>query len=57
MHPAPDYAERKTGRQAAQVSDLAHGCPVEERRAPAVKNIGSRRGRWTGDLIDLRPCF
>ena len=32
LHPAADYAERKTGRRPNQVSGLAHRCPMEERR-------------------------
>lgn len=28
-----------------------------ERRAPASEDIGARRRRWTGDLIDPRRSF
>ena len=52
LHPTPDCAERKIGRWANQVSGITHCCLVEERRASAAKNIGSRRRRWTGDLTD-----
>ncbi len=50
LHPPPHCTERKTGRRGNQVSGLTRCRPVEERRAPAAKNIGSRRRRWTVDL-------
>src|ERR1041384_6919106 len=56
LHPASDYAKRKTGRRPTQVSHRAHGGPVEERRAPAAKNIGSRRRHWTRDLMKKVTC-
>jgi hypothetical protein len=40
----------KNGRRPTPVPDRAHCRPLEERRAPAAKNIRSRRRRWTGDL-------
>lgn len=50
LAPAPHYAQRKPRRWATQVSGSALGCPLEERRAPAAKNLRSRRRYRTLDL-------
>jgi hypothetical protein len=46
-------AKNRTADQSGIGS--SHCRPVEERRAPAAKNIRSRRRRWVGDSSDTHP--
>ena len=54
LHPAPHYAERKTGRRANQVSSLTHRCIVEERRKASPRSTGPGR-KCRPEHLEIRP--
>jgi hypothetical protein len=51
LHPAPYCAQRKTGRRPTLVPGLTHCYPMEKRRAPGARNVGSRRQCRTLNLM------